>query len=103
MKISEITVEEVANYLRIEKDEYIYQEIESMMTAAKNIISSYTGLPLISDDPLIETVDSHDDFYIAFMVLIQDMYENRTLIIDKGDMNRTVEMILALHDNNLVG
>lgn len=103
MKISEITIEDVASYLRLETEEYLYSEIEAMMTAAKNVISSYTGLPLMSDDPLIETVDSHEDFYIAFMVLIQDMYENRTLVIEKGDMNRTVEMILGLHDNNLVG
>ncbi len=103
MKISEITVEDVANYLRLETEEYLYSEIEAMMQAAKNVISSYTGLPLISDDPIIETVDSHEDFYIAFMVLVSDMYENRTLIIEKGEMNRTVQMILGLHDNNLVG
>ena len=103
MKISEITIEEVISYLRLDSDDINPNQIQAYIDAAKQIISTYTGLPLTSENPDADTVDKHEDFYIAFMVLVSDMYENRTLIIEKGDMNRTVEMILGLHDNNLVG
>ena len=38
----------------------------------------------------------------AVLVLVQDMWDTRTLYVDKGNVNRTVESILNLHSINLL-
>lgn len=48
MKVSEITVSDVANYLRLEPGEYTEVEIQTLIDAAKAFIKSYTGLDDIS-------------------------------------------------------
>lgn len=92
MKVSEITVNDVAEYLRLE-------DVESMLfdllDAAKKFIKSYTGL---TDEEL----DLHEDFYIVAMILCQDMYDNRAYYVDKNNLNKVVETILGMHSVNLL-
>lgn len=92
MKVSEITINDVAEYLRLE-------EVESMLfnllDTSKKFIKSYTGL---TDEEL----DKHEDFYIVVMILCQDMYDNRVYYVDKNNLNKVVETILGMHSVNLL-
>lgn len=95
MKVSEIKVSDVANYLRLEEGEYTDTEIQNLIDIAKTFIKSYTGL----DE---DSIDRHEDFIIVVYVLCQDMYDNRSLHIDKSNLNKVVETILDMHCVNLL-
>ena len=96
MKVSEITTEEIANYLRIsEIDEGLTNELDVYLKVAKKYIKDETGL---TDDEL----DEHEDFIIAVYILCQDMYDNRTLYVDKSNVNKVVDTILGRHRINLL-
>lgn len=92
MKVSEITVEDVARYARI--DDFDEIEVGNILDAAKAYVRSYTGL---TDDE----IDTHDDFYIAVLALCQDMYDNRSMYVDyKSNVNKVVDSILGMHCTN---
>lgn len=95
MKVSEITVNHVADYLRLEIGEYSDTELQVLIDTAKTFIKSYTGL----DDT---GIDLHEDFVIVVYILCQDMYDNRSLYIDKNNLNKVVETILGMHSVNLL-
>lgn len=95
MKVSEITVNNVVEYLRLEDGEYNEAEIENLLNVAKQFVKSYTGL---TD----EQIDQHEDFYIVIMILCQDMYDNRSYYVDKNNLNKVVETILGMHSVNLL-
>lgn len=92
MVISEITVQDVADFLRLDEAD---QKLAPMMTAAKQFIMDYTSLSE-------EELDDHEDFYIAYMVLVQDMYDNRSMYVEKAEVNRVVESILFRHRRNFI-
>lgn len=91
-KVSEITAQDVANYIRVDNPDL--KEIETYLNVARAFIANYTGIPIVSDD---ESLDSYPDFVIVAYVLCQDMYDNRTLYVDKSNMNKVVETILDMH------
>lgn len=92
MKVSEITVEDVVRYARI--DDYDEIEIRNILDAAKAYVRSYTGL---TDGE----IDTHGDFYIAVLALCQDMYDNRSMYVDyKSNVNKVVDSILGMHCTN---
>lgn len=93
--MSEVTVTNVAEYLRLEEGEYSQALLTSLLNTAKEFIKSYTGLTN-------EQIDEYEDFYIVVMVLCQDMYDNRTMYVDKNNLNRVVETILGMHSVNLL-
>jgi uncharacterized phage protein (predicted DNA packaging) len=92
-----MTVSDIVEYCRIEEpspadNTFISQAIE----AAKAYIRSYTGLDNTS-------IDEHEDFVIVVYILVQDMYDNRTMYVDKHiALNNTVETILGMHSVNLL-
>ena len=92
-KVSEITIEDVARYIRV--DDYEASDIETYLNIAKSYISSYTGIPISNEDG--ESLDDFSDFVIVVYILCQDMYDNRTLYVDKNNINRTVQTILDMH------
>ena len=94
-KVSEITIEDVADYIRVEPDE---RNIETLLNIAKNYISSYTGIPVTSEEG--ESLDDFPDFVIVVYILCQDMYDNRTLYVEKVNINKTVQTILDMHTRN---
>lgn len=49
-----------------------------------------------------EYLDSDPNLAIATLVLVRDMYDNRSLLLKEEGMNPTVQGILALHDYNLL-
>lgn len=93
MKVSEIQIAQVADYLRL--DDYQADSISHLLDSAKAFIRSYTGL---TD----EEIDTHEDFYIVVMVLCQDMYDNRCMYVDKNNLNKVVDTILGMHCVNLL-
>ena len=95
-KVSEITIADVARYIRL--DEYELGDIETYLNIAKNYISSYTGIPVTSEDG--ESLDDFPDFIIVVYILCQDMYDNRTLYVDKNNVNKVVQTILDMHTRN---
>ena len=98
-KVSEITIQDVADYLRL--DEYEDHEIETYLNIAKNYISNYTGIPEANEDDEedeeIETLDSFADLVIVVYVLCQDMYDNRSMYVNSGNVNKVVQTILDMH------
>jgi hypothetical protein len=95
-KVSDITEESVADYLRL--DEVNDSEINTLamlISIATSFIKSYTGL----DDA---GVDKYPEFVIVVLILCQDMWDNRTMYVDSKDLNNTVQSILAMHSVNLL-
>lgn len=95
-KVSDITEENVADYLRL--DEVNDSEINTLamlISIATSFIKSYTGL----DDA---GVDKYPEFVIVVLILCQDMWDNRTMYVDSKDLNNTVQSILAMHSVNLL-
>lgn len=94
-KVSEITVEDLKSYLRISdelsKDEEKF--LKTILNSSINYIKNKTN---------IEDVDKYSDLVIVVFVLCQDMYDNRTLYVDKNNINKVVSSILGQHDNNLL-
>ncbi|MCL2225650.1 MAG: head-tail connector protein [Defluviitaleaceae bacterium] len=96
MKVSEITNATLSKYLRL--DDVTDEEktlLDTLIGVAKAFIGSYTGLD--EDD-----IEKHDEFVIVVFILVQDMFDNRVLYVDKSNMNRTVETILGMHSVNLL-
>lgn len=95
-KISEITLEDLVDYLRIsELDGSQDQILTTIKAAAINYIVGVTGLSL-------EQLDDYPDLTLAFYVLAQDMYDNRTLYVDKANLSDTVSTILNMYRTNLL-
>ena len=95
-KVSDITAESVAEYLRL--DEVTDSEINTLamlISIATSYIKSYTGI----DDA---GIDKYPEFVIVVLILCQDMWDNRTMYVDSKDLNNTVQSILAMHSVNLL-
>lgn len=101
MKVSEITVKDITNYLRLsEVNDYDNKNIELFLNIAKNYIENYTGIPQKSENEEAETLDTYSDFVIVVYVLCQDMYDNRVMYVDGKNINNTVKTILDMHTRN---
>ena len=97
MKISEITTQDLTDYLRIDDPTEIEEsEIERMKTSAISFITGYTGLT--------ETeLDDFEDLTQALFVLVADMFDNRNMQSDKSvNVNKMVDLILGMHSVNLL-
>lgn len=93
-KVSDITVESVAEYLRLDEvSEEEKNTLTTLISIATSFIKSYTGL----DD-----LDKYSEFVIVVLILCQDMWDNRTMYVDSKDLNNTVQSILAMHSVNLL-
>lgn len=100
-KVSEITVQTIANYIRLaELSSEEEKELEMYLNVAKSYISNYTGIPETSDDSNVETLDTYSDFVIVVYVLCQDMYDNRSMYVDAKNVNKVVQTILDMHTRN---
>lgn len=95
-KVSDITVEIVADYLRLDEvTESEVNTLDTLISVATSFIKSYTGLDDVG-------VDKYHEFVIVVLILCQDMWDNRTMYVDSKDLNNTVQSILAMHSVNLL-
>jgi len=95
-KISEITQTDLVDYLRIsELDSSQTQLLTTIQAAATNYIVGVTGLTL-------EQLDDYPDLTLALYALVQDMYDNRAIYVDKANISDTVSTILNMYRTNLL-
>lgn len=95
MKISDVTIDYICEHLRDDPDNLQRELVEGDMDAAKQYILSYTGLT-------VEEIDDLPDMTTAYLVLIQDMYDRRSMDSDGKSANLTVASILNMHTRNLI-
>lgn len=95
-KVSSITENDIADYLRLSdpssKDSNF---IKQSIAVAKEYIISTTGIEE-------KELDKYPSFISVVYVLCADMYDSRSLYVDKTNLNKLVESILGLHDRNLL-
>lgn len=92
MKVSQITYQHIADYIRLTEVSSAEQTLlTNLITIAKAFIKEHTG---------VTDLDEFDDFVIVVFILCQDMYDNRTLYVDKTNLNKVVETILGMHSIN---
>lgn len=95
-KVSQITWADAQDYLRLPETTTDEQKtLTNMIGIASSYIQKYTGLTA-------EQLDESQDFVIVMFVLIQDMWDNRTLYVEKSNLNNVVETILGMHSINLL-
>ena len=95
-KVSDITEMDLVDYLRInEVTQSDINTLTSLLGVAKSYVTSYTGQTL-------DALDDLQDVIIVVMILVQDMWDNRTLYVDESGVNKVVESILGLHSVNLL-
>ena len=94
VQVSDITYTDLAEYIRIPEvtadDETL---LTNLLSVATTFIEKYTGQTDLDEFP---------DFVIVAFILVQDMYDNRTLYVDTTNMNKVVETILGMHSVNLL-
>ena len=97
MTISEVTTQDLIDYLRIDDATEIEEsEIERMKQSSVSFIIGYTGL---SETEL----DDFEDLTQALFVLVADMFDNRNMQSDKSvNVNKMVDRILGMHSVNLL-
>lgn len=95
-KVSEVTYEDVGEYIHLsEITEDEQNLLNNLINISKAYIMGYTGHTL-------EELDNYKDFVIVLFILCQDMWDNRTLYIEKSNLNSVVDNILGMHSVNLL-
>ena len=91
-KVSDITVDLVAEYIRLDgMDATEERQLSTFLTVAKDYIKNYTGL---------EDLDEYADLVFVVYILCQDMYDNRVMYVEGSNINKTVQTILDMHTRN---
>lgn len=94
MKVSEITIDILKQYLRIDgNDDDVL--VEAMLSASIDYAVSYTGLS-------VAELDVYSDVPIAIMAICADMYDTRTFTTNGIQLNPTATQILGSHCQNLL-
>lgn len=94
--VSALTVNDVKEYLRIvelEPQDEIF--LNTVLEAAKNYAVSETGLAL-------SVLDNYPEITLAVLAIAQDLYDNRSIYVDKSNVSETISTILGLHRVNLL-
>ena len=95
-KISEITIDDLVDYLRLpDVDSAQLQLLTTIKAAAVNYIVGVTNLSL-------EQLDNYPDLTLALYALVQDMYDNRAIYVEKANISDTVSTILNMYRTNLL-
>lgn len=95
MKVKDIDINFLKNYLRIDSDEDDFLLL-SLLEGARSYIKAITG----QDDAYI---DSKDDITIALLSLCAEMYENREYTVNSANVNRIVKTILNMNKIDNMG
>ena len=93
-KVSDITVQDVAEYIRLDLTDET-NELNSYLEVAKSFIMNYTGIPE-------NELDDYPDFVIVVFILCQNMYDDRCLYEESDKINKVVKTILGMHSRNLL-
>ena len=96
-KVSDITAQDIAEYLRlpdVTNDDINF--INMSKRVAISYILKYTGIEKESE------LDTIENMVIVVFVMCQDMFDTRTLYVDKTNANKVVDSILNLYRRNLL-
>ena len=97
MKINEVTTEFVLNYLHEDgTDAENLAIVTAAMPAAKAYIIEHTSLTEAE-------INEYDDLTFAYLIIIEDLYDNRTAYTNNIHANTTLDKILSLHSKNAIG
>ena len=95
-RVSDITYQDLADYCHIDEiSETDQQTLKTLKRVAVAFIVGQTGLTEAE-------IDMFADFVVVVLILVQDMYDNRTRYVDSTALNQTVEAILGMHRVNLL-
>lgn len=97
MKLSEIDVPFVKEYLRQDGDEDD-RLIGAILEGAKDYIVKYTGQSL-------EQLEESEDLTIAVLVLMAELYDNRTISVNERinlRINSMLESLIGRYSVNLI-
>ena len=98
MMVSEITIETLITFLKLnseELDQVERAELDMILSSAISYVVSYTGCT-------IPEIDEYKEITLAVLVIAQDMYDDRTLVVDKDKMNLVLKTTLGMHQKNLL-
>jgi uncharacterized phage protein (predicted DNA packaging) len=94
MKISEIKIADIKEYLHVYHDEDD-NLISAILIASKSFVRNYTGLSS-------ENLDAKDDLSMAVFILSSELYDNRAYTVENTNVNPVIEAILNMHSVNLL-
>lgn len=78
-------------------------QVTSGFTADESGVITFDSAPAATPTADYKAgIDAYEDLYIAYMVLCQDMHDNRSMYVDSSNANKAVDSILSLHVRNLV-
>lgn len=92
MRISEVTLDVLKNYIHVYHDEDDIL-LEAIRLGCAKYIEGYTGLAP-------ESLDSYEDLTMAYFVLCAEMYDNRSYSVDNHEINAVVKTILQMYATN---
>ena len=92
MKYSEITIQDINDYVRVSGEDNL---INILLTASKSFVKGYTGLS-------VEQLDLNEDIPVVILCLCAEMYDNRQYTVNKKDVNPVIKTILDLYSINLL-
>lgn len=94
MRLSDTGIPEIKDYCGV-TDKDSDKILIALRSAAISFILNQTGL---TEDE----AEKYEDLSAALLVLIYDMYMNRTYAVDKSAVNPIVQSILSEHSRNLL-
>lgn len=95
MKVSELTLDIIKQYLRIDgNDDDIL--LNALLAAAIQYCTSYMGCTT-------EELNKYDDVTIVILALISDSYEVRQFTTSIITLNPIMQGVLDLHCSNFIG
>ena len=88
-RVSEITTKDIADFIRLDEVGNAEEtQLNTFLNVAKDYIKNYTGLT---------DLDEYADLVIVVYILCQDMYDNRSMYVNKSNPNKVVQTILDMH------
>lgn len=88
-RVSEITTKDIADFIRLDEVGNAEEtQLNTFLDVAKDYIKNYTGLT---------DLDEYADLVIVVYILCQDMYDNRSMYVNKSNPNKVVQTILDMH------
>ena len=94
MILSQLTSNDLANYLRLEQDDDAAL-LAGILAAAQSAVLNYTGVTA-------EEADALPELALAALVVGADLYERRTMQVDNNNINLTARGLMDLHRSNLI-
>ncbi|MCL2045736.1 MAG: head-tail connector protein [Oscillospiraceae bacterium] len=92
MKISRVKTETIAAHCHAPEDDPM---LKVYWDAAVQYVLGYTGMTK-------RDADKHEDLTVAALVLVSDMYYNRSYHVASEKVNQIVDSIIGSHDYNLL-